>query len=39
MKILVLFSGTGSIEKVFNKEEHDIRGLDFDNHFEPFYNV
>ena len=39
MKILVLFSGTGSIEKVFDEEQHEIRGLDFDNKFEPYYNV
>lgn len=39
MRILVLFSGTGSVEKVFNNEEHDIRNLDLDNHFEPYYNV
>lgn len=38
MNILVLFSGTGSIEKVFDKQ-HDIRGLDLDNHFKPYYNV
>ena len=39
MKILVLFSGTHSIEKVYNEEEHDIRSLDFDKTFEPYYNV
>ena len=39
MKILVLFSGTHSIEKVYNQEEHDIRSLDFDKTFEPYYNV
>lgn len=38
MKILVLFSGTGSIEKVYDNT-HDIRGLDFDNTFKPYYNV
>ena len=39
MKILVLFSGTGSVEKVFDKETNDIRGLDFDNTFKPYFNV
>ena len=40
MKILVLFSGTGSIEKPFEDEEiHEIRGVDLDNTFKPYYNV
>lgn len=38
MKILVLFSGTGSIEKVYD-DTHDIRSLDLDNTFNPYYNV
>ena len=38
MKVLVLFSGTKSIEKVYPSTD-DIRGLDFDNKFKPFYNV
>ena len=36
-RILVLFSGTGSVEKVFN--DWDFRGLDLDNRFNPYYNV
>ena len=38
MKCLVLFSGTGSIEKIFSKS-FECRGVDIDNHFKPFYNV
>lgn len=38
MKILVLFSGTGSIESVYCKT-NDIRGLDIDNTFLPYYNI
>lgn len=36
--ILVLFAGTGSIEKVFDKTKYNVRGLDIDNHFKPYYN-
>jgi len=42
MKVLVLFSGTRSIEKAFERLERDdieVRGLDIDNHFNPTYNV
>lgn len=38
MNCLVLFSGTGSIEKVFNSKKYNIRGLDIDNTFKPYYN-
>ena len=42
MKCLVLFSGTGSVEKSLLKKMNnlcEIRGLDLDNTFKPFYNV
>ena len=39
MKILILFSGTKSISKVYSYYKHDIRTLDFDNTFNPTYNV
>lgn len=39
MNCLVLFSGTGSIEKSLEKYGGDIRGVDLDNHFKPYYNV
>ena len=45
-KVLVLFSGTGSIEKgldnyMLEEEKMDIeyRGVDINNKFKPFYNV
>lgn len=37
-KCLVLFSGTRSFEKVFEKD-YECRGVDLDNTFKPFYNV
>lgn len=37
MKCLILFSGTGSIEKVMNKE--DTRGLDISNKYKPYYHI
>tara|TARA_Y100000310_G_scaffold344320_1_gene456403 strand:- start:228 stop:1016 length:789 start_codon:yes stop_codon:yes gene_type:complete len=36
--ILVLFAGTGSIEKVFDKTKYNVRGLDIDNHFKNYYH-
>ena len=39
-KALVLFYGTRSFEKVFNPEMNwDSRGVDIDDHFNPFYHV
>ena len=38
MNILILFSGTKSFTKVFDKS-HNIRTLDIDNHFNPTYNI
>jgi len=39
-RCLILFSGTRSFEKVIEKMENvEVRGLDLDNHFKPFYNV
>jgi len=38
MKVLVLFSGTGSIEKNFSQTD-DVRGLDIVNKFKPYYNT
>lgn len=38
-RILVLFSGTNSIEKVFNFFNNECRGVDIDKRFEPYYNV
>lgn len=37
-KLLVLFSGTGSLEKVFEKKGWECRGLDIDNKFKPYYH-
>ncbi len=45
MKILILFSGTGSIEKAIDryneehKTEHEYRGLDIVKKFNPYYNI
>ena len=41
MKALILFSGTGSIEKALDRHNEDIeyRGLDINKKFNPFYNV
>lgn len=39
MKILVLFSGTHSIEKVYDSNIHDIRSLDLDKKFNPTINI
>ena len=41
MKVLVLFSGTKSIEKAIDRLDKKIeyRGLDIDKHFNPYYNV
>mgnify|MGYP002637974972 CR=1 FL=1 len=39
MNIIVLFSGTKSIEKVYDEEKNDIRSVDLDNTFNPYYNV
>lgn len=36
MKVLVLFSGTGSVEKVF-ETDHECRGLDILKKFQPYY--
>jgi hypothetical protein len=38
-RCLVLFSGTGSIEKVFKNNHCDCRGVDIDNKFNPYYHV
>ena len=38
-KCLVLFSGTGSIEKVMEKHGWKCRGVDCNNYFKPYYNV
>ena len=38
MKVLILFSGTKSISKVFEKYA-ECRSVDIDNRFKPFYNV
>ena len=39
-KALILFSGTRSFEKVFKTEYNwEARGVDIDNHFNPYYNV
>jgi hypothetical protein len=40
-KVLVLFSGTKSFEKVIDKHYQNVeyRGLDIDNYFEPHYNT
>ena len=38
MRILTLFAGTKSISKVY-PYGHDIRTLDIDNNFKPYYNV
>ena len=37
MKLLILFSGTGSMEKVI-PEGNDVRGLDLSNKYKPYYN-
>ena len=40
MKVLVLFSGTGSIEKIFDlNKDTECRGVDNDKHFKPYYLV
>jgi site-specific DNA-cytosine methylase len=41
MKVLVLFSGTKSFEKILDEHYKNVeyRGLDIDNHFIPYYNV
>lgn len=40
MKLLVLFSGTGSIEKPYKEnKDWEVRGLDLDSKFNPYYNV
>ncbi len=41
MKVLVLFSGTKSIEKALDRLEKDVeyRSVDIDDHFSPTYNV
>lgn len=39
LKCLILFSGTKSIEKVFERFGHECRGVDIDNFFKPYYNV
>ena len=38
MKVLVLFSGTRSFEKIFEKKNIQVRCLDIDTHFKPYYN-
>ena len=39
-RALILFSGTRSFEKVFERDNSwDCRGVDIDNHFKPYYNV
>ena len=41
MKILVLFSGTKSIEKALDRlknKDIEYRSLDIDSHFNPYYN-
>ena len=37
MKFLILFSGTGSLEKVIPKG-NEVRGLDLSNKYKPYYN-
>lgn len=37
--VLVLFSGTGSIENCFDKSIYNIRGLDICNKYKPYYNT
>ncbi len=39
MRILELFSGTGSVGKVFEKNGWEVTSLDLDNRFKPTHNV
>ena len=35
---LILFSGTGSLEKVLQQHNYECRGLDLSNKYKPYYN-
>ena len=39
MKLLVLFSGTGSVERTYNNYNYECRGVDIINKYKPYYNV